>query len=172
MTREDDVPEFEEDLEDVEEDSLLDNPEIPDVPWAEVIQEIENPVLKEETIEKAEDWKEKAKKLDEQCKSGEIDKSSYLAKHEKLRERANELSFQADLASVDLTWDKLGDLAEDYELLISGDLETLDRKEKNKELIREVGVEKSQEITDHLLEEEKIDEKEHQSASRLIRNQK
>ena len=81
-------------------------------------------------------------------------------------------SVEAQLASVDLTWDKLADIAEDLDLLRRGEVETLDQKEHNKELIREVGVEKSQEVADQLFEEEKIDEEGYDSVSRLIRNQK
>jgi len=160
------------DLEETE-DTLQVEMEIPDVWWKDRIAEIENPVLQEKAIEKAEKLLEKEKELDRKLESGEIDEIGHWGERLcDLKPKETAAAVEADLFSVDLTWDKLADLAEDNALLQQGDIGTVDLKERNKELIREVGVEKSQEIADRMREEGRLTKEGYETVSRLIRNQK
>ena len=162
-----------EDIPEESEEAAQREVEIPDVWWKEYIAQIENPVLLNKEIEKARHLKAEEIELDRRLNSGEIDEIGHSGQRLcDLGPKEHAASVESQLASVDLTWDKLGDLSEDLDLLRRGDVGTLDQKEHNKELIREVGVEKSQEVADQLFEEEKIDKEGYDSVSRLIRNQK
>ena len=144
--------------------------DIPDVWWAESIKDIENPQIRHKEIEAAEKIFEEQKALDEKLESGEISKSRY--DHENLvilgRERAK-FSTRCDLESVGLTYDHLGDLSEDWEILTSRDLELAEKKESLKKMIELRGLEASQELADDILAEGKISKDTHDSISRQVR---
>ena len=167
-----DIPEYEDNPEETEK-VLQRNVEIPDVWWKEYIAQIKDPVLQDKSIERAKPLEAEGKELDRKVESGEIDEIDHWGVRLcDLGPKEHAASFEAQLAAEDLTWDKLADLAEDNALVQKGDIGTLEQKEQNKELIKEVGVDKSQEIADRLFEEEKIDKEGYDSVSRLIRNQK
>lgn len=159
-----------EDIPEEHERDLRKDLEIPDVYWKDDIAKIENPVLQDKAIEKAKRLKAEEKEIDRQLEAGEIDEITHGGKKLcDLGPKEHSASVEAQLASVGLTWDKLGDLAEDHALLERGDIGTLDKKERNKELIEKVGVEKSQEILDRMEEEGRLTKEEYESAARLIR---
>lgn len=110
---------------------LIDLKEIdnPDLWWTESINKIKNPQIKQKEIESAEKILEKQKTLDEKFESGEISKSEF--DHENLvnlgREKAK-FSTRCDLESEGITYDHLGDLSEDWEIMTAGDLELAEKK--------------------------------------------
>jgi hypothetical protein len=144
--------------------------DITDVWWTESIKKIENPQIRQKEIEAAEKILEKQKTLDDKLESGEISKSRYG--HENLvvlgREKAK-FSTRCDLESVDLTYDHLGDLSEDWGILTSGNLELAEKKESLKKMIELRGPEASQELADDMLAEGKISKDTHVSISRYVR---
>lgn len=147
--------------------------DIPDDWWADSIREIENPEIREKEIAAAEKIIEKQKNLDDKLESGEISQSRY--DHENLvklgREKAR-FSTRCDLESVDLTWDHLGDLAEDYDLLLAevgGEPKPAKMKEQLKESIDRKGPEESKELADQMLEEGKISKNTHNTIMRQVR---
>jgi hypothetical protein len=131
--------------------------DIPDVWWTQSIKEIENPEIREKEIEAAKKILEKEKNLEEKLESGEFSQSRF--DHENLvvlgREKAK-FSTRCDFESVDLTYDHLGDLSEDWEILTSGDIELAEKKESLKKMIELRGPEASQELADDMLAEGKI----------------
>jgi len=84
------------------------------------------------------------------------------------RERAK-FSTRCDLESVDLTYDHLGDLSEDWDILNSGDLELAEKKDSLKKMIELRGPEASQELADDMLAEGKISKDTHDSILRQVR---
>jgi hypothetical protein len=152
------------------EEMLEESPDIPDVSWKEDIQGIENPILREKEIETAKELLEKEKELLEKVESGEIDQATF--EHEyfhKLVPEKSKAATRSALESVGITWDHLGDLSEDWDILVSGDTRVLDLKDQVKEKIREMGPDAAQELADRMLEEEKISEKTHETISRQVR---
>lgn len=162
-----------EDLGEIEEEFGDENPEIPDVLWKEDIENIENPVLQEKEIEAAEKLLEKERELLAKAESGKIDQIEFEEEYfHKLGPQKSSAATRSGLESEGITWDHLGDLAEDYDIIVSGNTETMDKKVHVKEVIRELGPEASQELADRMYDEEELSEKTHESISRQVRLQK
>jgi hypothetical protein len=84
------------------------------------------------------------------------------------REKAK-LSTRCDLESEGLTYDHMGDISEDWEIMTAGDLELAEKKESLKKMIELRGPEASQELADEMLAEGKISKNTHDTISRQVR---
>lgn len=152
------------------EPRLEPDPEIPDVPWKEDIQGIENQILREKEIEAAQELLEREKELLEKVESGEIDQPTFEYEYFlKLGRERVKAATRSALESVGITSDHLGDIAEDNRLLAKGDTELLDQKDRLKETIRELGPEDAQDLADEMLEDERISKDTHETISRQVR---
>jgi hypothetical protein len=169
------VPEeFVEELDECPEEKSLEEiekMEIPEVWWKEQLEEIENPEIKKKEIEAAEEILKKREILDQKFESGEIteyqhwDESNFELRREEIK-----ASTRASLASIDLTYDHLGALVEEVGVLPSGDVELLDKIQKDlPETIDRMGPEAAQELADHRLEEEEMNDEMHKIISRRVR---
>ena len=144
--------------------------EIPEVEWAEDIRRIEDPEIREKEIEIAEHIQEREQGLKDKLDSGEISKNEYLGEYESdLRSQKRKATTRCGLESVGLTYDHLGDLSEDYDILISGNPEIAEIKERVKKTIDVLGENDAQELADQMLEEGKLSEKGHESITRQVR---
>ena len=147
--------------------------EVPDVPWAENIRNIENPIIQEREIEAAEKLLEEKKELGREFDAGEIDQIKYEAEIAyELGTKMARAATRTALESVGITYDHLSDISEDQDILATGDPKLFDLKDQVKEKITELGPEAAQELADRMLEEEKISEESHESISRQVRLQK
>ena len=168
--RPEDPLDSEEDLRDLEREENVVEDEIPEVWWADKIREIENPVIREQEIEAAEKLLEEEKELLRKYEAGEIDGPTFDAKYQhELSSKMRRAATRSGLESTGLTWDHLGDLAEDNRFLAKGDTELLDQKDHLKEMIRELGPDASQELADEMLGEGRIGEEAHETISRQVR---
>ena len=169
------VPEeFVEELDENLEEKILEEiekMEIPEVWWAKDIEKIENLEMKKKEIEAAEEILKKREILDQKLESGEIteyqhwDESNFGLMREETK-----TATRASLASIDLTYDHLGALGEEVGVLYSGDVELLDKIQKDlPETIDRMGPEAAQELADHRLEEEEMDDEMHEIISRRVR---
>ncbi|MCP4298541.1 MAG: hypothetical protein GY786_23385, partial [Proteobacteria bacterium] len=105
---------------DIEE---IENMEVPDVWYTEDIHEIEDPLLRAKEIMEAEKIVDQEQSLEEQLEAGEITDDQYLAEYEYgIRPKKSKLATRTAFESVGLTYDHLGDLSEDWEMLTAGDL--------------------------------------------------
>lgn len=146
------------------------DPDIPDVWWKEDIQGIENPILREKEIEAAEALLGEKKELLKKYEDGEIDEATLQGKMlVELDPKEIRAATRCGLESVDLTWDHLGDIAEDNRFLATGDTKLLDLKDRVKEKIGEMGPDASQELADRMLEEGEISKDTHETISRQVR---
>ena len=161
------VREYDDFIEDGEE------VEVPDVPWAEDIRKIENPILQEKEIEAAEKLLEEEKEWGRRFDEGEIDQIRYEAGIAyELGSKMARAATRSALESQGITYDHLGDLSEDQAILSTGDPKLFDLKDQVKHKITELGPDAAQELADRMLEEEKISEESHESISRQVRLQK
>ena len=141
--------------------------------WNESIEEIHNPDLQEKRIEGAKKILEAEKELDRKLESGEISKSRY--DHEKLvvlGRRKARFSVGADLESVDLSWDHLGDLSEQQRSLASeaaGNRTPERFRDQVEKTIREQGPDWVEEWADENLEKGKMPKEVHDQVSRSVR---
>lgn len=153
----------------LEEDSE-EEMEIPEVAWAEDIRGIEDQEVREKEIEIAEHIQEREKGLKDKVDSGEISKSEYLDKYESgLRTQKRKATTRCGLESVGITYDHLGDVSEDYDILISGNSEIADRKERVKKVVDTLGEDNAEKLADKMLEEERLSERGHESIMRQVR---
>ena len=166
-------PEYEdlEDREELPEDGLTDDMflqemEVPDVEWKEDIENIEDPEIKAEEIEAAERYLEKERELKKMVEAGRISEGEYDSR---LRPERRKAATRYGLESVGLTYDQLGDISEDYDILTTGDPETMDLKQDLGSKIEMAGEDIAAELADRLLEDEKINTRQHQSLTRQAR---
>jgi hypothetical protein len=150
--------------------------DIPDVWWAESIKEIENPEIREKEIETAKKILEKEKNLEEKLESGEFSQSRF--DHENLvvlgREKVK-FSTRCDLESIDLSYDKIINAADEFGLITAeaaGNPKPARMKELLTESIDIIGPDASQELADRRLEEEKMSDDTHETISRQVRSYK
>jgi len=161
---------FEEPEEQWAEPMELD-PEVPDVYWSDYILGIENQVLREEEIARAEQILGEYGELDAKFEAGEMDPVLYKMERlvGPLPRKASAAATRAGLAAQGLTWDHLVDLGDDYDSLVNGDLGHLDLKQDILHSIAERGPEYAQQRADQMLEDGQISEEAHESISRLVR---
>jgi hypothetical protein len=161
---------FRDDSEEVLDDVVEDDSDIPDVWWADDIRRIEDPDIRQKEIEAAEALLEERKELLKKHEDGEIDEATLQGKMlVELDPKERKAATRCGLESVGLDWDQLGDLAEDYDALTTGDTEFSDQKERLKEMIREMGPDDAQELADEMYEDARISKQAHETISRQVR---
>ena len=127
-------------------------------------------ILREKEIEAAQELLEEQRKALEKHESGEIDDATLQNELDnKIGPKMRKAATRSGLESAGLTWDHLGDLAEDNRFLAKGDTELLDQKDRLKEVIGELGPDASQELADEMLEDGRISEEAHETISRQVR---
>ena len=140
--------------------------EVPDVYWAQEIEKIDNPGLKKREIEAANRIVEKEQAIDED-ENGELTENKSALDFEK-----NQAAMRSSLATVGLTWDHLGNLSEDYDLMIMGGDRITELKDAIKDKIDRIGPEAAQREADQWKEEGRLSEKSYNIISRLVRMNK
>jgi hypothetical protein len=161
---------FAEDLSELDREENGIQDEIPDVWWADYIRDIENPVIREQEIETAQELLEEQRKALGKHDSGQIDDATLQNELDnKMGPKMRKAATRSGLESTGLTWDHLGDLAEDHGFLAKGDTELLDQKNRLNEVIGELGPDASQELADEMLEEGRISKDAHETISRQVR---
>lgn len=176
-----DWPEFEDvpNEIDVELDKLETEPdevdlEIPDVWWAEDLQSIEDHDLQEKEIQAAQKLMEEGAefdaRLDTKVESGQIEPATaeveYLCE---MMPKERKAATRAGLATEGLTYDHLGDISEDQDLLATGNPDLLDRKAAMVKRVRELGPDQAQEVADKLEEDGQILDTSRESISRQVK---
>ncbi len=168
---------LEEYVEEVVEEELEETPreelEIPDVDWAKNIREIDDPEIQKKEIEAAEEIVEKQKVLDEQWDAGEITDYQHWEKYhfEIMPEKSKAMS-RASMASINLTYDDLGELGEDLGDMCSeaaGDLRPAKFKEQVQESIDTLGPDFVEDWKKEKLENDDMPEEINERVSRQIR---
>jgi hypothetical protein len=137
----------------LEDQERMNDLEIPEVRWEEDIERIPDLDLKFEEIQKAEKFIAEKKALDDRLENGEISLGAYDSI---LRPKIRKATTRCGLASVGLTYDDLGDISEDYDLLTTGSLKLTKLKDQIKETIEDLGPDAAEDLTDNMLEEERL----------------
>jgi hypothetical protein len=144
--------------------------EVPDLWYAEDINEIKEPFLRAKEIMEAGKIDEQERELEAQLEAGEITEDQFLAEYQYgVRPQKSKLATRTALESVGMAYDDLGDLSEDWELLTSGDLDRIEQKERLQKSVNLMGPDASQELADTMLEEGKISKDTHNMISRQVR---
>lgn len=145
------------------------NMDIPDVDWANEIRQIENPILREREIKAAKRLAQKEKALNAKVKSGKLTPFQAECEFSDLRNEKSNTSFRASLASIDLTWDHLFDVAEKYDLLTTGDYNTVELADEVEKAIGRLGPDLGQEQADKMFEKGQLSKKTYEFISRKVR---
>jgi len=144
-------------------------PEIPDVWWREDLENIKNPILQKREIEKAERWKDEENRRIEKYVSEGKDLKYFGADNPDLARKGIKDATSAGFASVDLSYDQLGDVSEDASALQTGNLKLVETKDRVKGLLRQVDPEVAKEIAERVIEEHELSEEDEQPVRRLVR---
>lgn len=169
MSREDDHI-VDDDL--VLEDEALEISDIEkfDADLASDIREIEDSDTRQELIRDVEKHISKDKAWRDRLDHGEISLDTYVASRQcTMLPKLRKLRTRCGLESVGMTYDDLGDLAEDNEFIVSGGDRMIDLKERIKTNIETIGTEAAQEHADRLLDEEELSKDAHDRISRQVR---
>ena len=143
---------------------------IPKEWWTEEVERIQETELKKKETDAAIKIAEKEKRLDDKLESGEISKDR--DDFEKLRVLGKEkakFSTRSALESVDLSWDDFGDILEDYDIAVSGNLKTAEMKQGVQKLIHNRGPEYAKEVADRMLEKNELSNPTYETIMRQIR---
>lgn len=155
------------------DETQIENPElnmdIPDVDWAEDIRQIENPILREREIKAAKKLDQKEKAINAKVESGKLTPFQAECEFSDLRNEKSNASFRASLASIDLTWDHLFDVAEEYDLLTTGDYNTVKLADEVEKAIGRLGPDLAQEQADKMFEKGQLSKKTYDFISRKVR---
>lgn len=161
---------FEEDTEEFEARALEADLEIPDVFWADDIAKIEDPRLRNHEIRAAQKIVQQERELSARMESEGMDPGTREVEILcSLMPKKRVAATRSALANVGLTYDHLGDIAEDQQMLCTGNPDLLDRKVDLLGTISEMGPDRAQELADRMLEEEGISDEAHESISRQVR---
>ena len=156
--------------EEYQKEKLREEMGIPEVEWADDIAKIENPKIRKQEIESAENIQKEEKGLKDKLHSREISKGEYLGRYESgVRSKKRKITTRCGLESVGITYDDFGDLSEAYKSLLSGDIELDEKKQRIRETIDVIGEEAAEGLADKMLEEEKLSERGHESIMRQVR---
>ena len=138
--------------------------------WAKEILEIENEQLQEKAIESTEKFVENRKAAEERFEAEGKDFKYFWAENPHLVTEGVKTSSRISRATVGITGDDLGDVAEDMRFLAAQDLESLDAKDHDRNLLEQVDPEVGKELTEKVIEEkEEISEEGAESIRRLAR---
>ena len=112
--------------------------------------------------------------MDGKLKDGEITEYQHWADYQfGIRKDKNRASTRCSFESVGLTYDHLGDLAEDFDFIVAeagGEPKPAKMKDQLKEAVHHQGPEAHQQLADEMLEEGKLTpEKGHKTVSRTVR---
>jgi hypothetical protein len=172
MRRESDYEYFDDADFEQEDDGqeILDDLLIPEVDWAEDIKKIENDDLRQEEIQKAEKLLKEDKALRDRLDRGEIELNSYvLERQNTIFTKMGKARTRCGLKSVGVTYDDLGDLAEDSENLLSSEKGMNELKERLKDTIEDIGPDTAEELADRMHNEKKLSKDTYDRISRQIR---
>jgi hypothetical protein len=170
--------EFEENSEHKEEKSYDEQEEeldeqlktIPKEWWTEEVERIPDTELKKKEIDNAKKIAEKEKRLNDKLKSSEISKDRYdFEKLRVLNRKKAKFATRCALESVDLSWDDFGDILEDYDIAVSGNLKTAEMKQGVQKLIQNRGPEYAKEVADRMLEKNALSNPTYETIMRQIR---
>ena len=125
--------------------------------WGDSIARIRDPELQQEAIERADELMEEREDLSRQIELGEIDDYEFWARNWDLHGKAAKRAFQADLDSIELGSGELGEISEEYDMLIRGDLELMDINDRVNERVK-ADPESAQETADRMHEEGRLSE--------------
>ena len=163
MSRFNDNPEYDDDIPE-------ENLEIPDEWYAEDIKNIDDPELRAKEIEEAEKIRDWEQELNEKLDAGEISHHEHWAEYEfEIRPAKIKFSTRAALESEGITYDMLGDISEDWDLITADNQRLMCLKEDLEKRIDLMGPEASQELADRMLEEERLSKEAHEMISRQVR---
>ena len=138
--------------------------EIPEVWWAEDIENIENPRLKSKEIESADKILQMERDWEARYEAGEISLDYLIAERlfGSIGKAKRQAATRSALESEGITYNDLGILSEDIERLFSGDIEMMGKDERLKSVVEKMGPESAQELADEMLEEGEISKETHE----------
>lgn len=145
--------------------------DIPEVRWAEDIENIENLILKAKEIESADNILQMEREWEARYEAGEISLDYLIAERlfGSIGKAKRQAATRSGLASVGITYNDLGILSGDAERLYSGDIEMMGKDERLKEVIETMRPESAQELADEMLEEGEISEETYEYIKDKIR---
>ena len=161
--------EFEEQPDEADIENLQPEMEIPDVHWTKDIERIENPILREREIEAAKKIVEKEEEINTRIESGELSPFDAEIEFESLRSKKAAASTRSLFASVGLTYDHFGSVAEDNFRLSYGNYDYINLSDKVKKAVYDIGPENAQQLADEMLEEGTLSRENYDFISRQAR---
>jgi len=146
----------------------------PEPEWARDLLAIENDLLREQNLVRAEKLLGAKEQLEQKVESGEISQAKFEMEYENgLRRPLSRARTSASLAAAGLTYDRLGDVSEDLELLASDasadESRLLNLKDEVKETVERLGPEAAQELADRMQAEGNLGKEAHGLISRQTR---
>ena len=174
MEPRDDVPEDdEEERLDQEERRRELLGQVPDVYWAEDLAKTESLALLEQGIRDAQRLKDKREELSRRHDAGEISDSRLSGDLMHLRKEESRAATRAGIGSVGLSYDHLGDVSENYDLMLrdlnKAEPSLLESKDRVKKAVEEMGSQAARDLADEMLERGEIGQEAHRLITRQAR---
>ena len=150
------------------EETFMDVADLPPIEGAEFIAKIEDPEVRQREVEAAERIYEKGEELKRKLESGEISQGAYEHERSLHGIKSRRAITRWELAAQDVTYDKLGDLSEEWRNIRYPKNDIPKYRERIKGVIEAKGQEFSQELADRMHKEGRLSKEAHDIITRQV----
>jgi len=121
------------------------------------IADIPDPEIRKDQIEREEKLHREREELTRKSNSGEIDDFNHLIESQALARKETRLDTLRGLRSVGLGYDQLGELSEEWDIMVKADPDLIDANDRVNDLVK-TDPASAQKIDDRMLQEGRLPE--------------
>jgi len=150
------------------EGKFMDVADLPPIEGVESIAKIEDPEVREMETEAAERIYEKGEDLKRKLDSGEISQGAYEHERQLHGIKTRRAITRWELAAQGVTYDKLGDLGEDWNHVLDENLDLGKYRGRIKDRAEEIGPESARKLADRMHKEGRVSKEAHDIITRQV----
>ena len=151
------------------EGTFMDVADLPPIEGAEFIAKIEDPEVRKREVEAAEKLYERGEELKRKLDSGEISQGRYEHERGLHGIKAQRAITRWQLAEGGVTYDKMGDLSEDWNHILDENLDLDDYRRRIKDRAEEMGPEAARKLANRMRREGRLSRDAHDIIKRQVR---
>jgi len=164
-----DVPsEFQHENPERLDENFMDVADLPPIEGAEFVAKIEDPEVREREKEALERIYEKRQDLERKLDSGEISQGAYEHERRIHGIKTRRAITRWELAAQGVTYDKLGDLGEDWNHVLDENLDLGKYRSRIKDRAEEIGPESARKLADRMHKEGRVSKEAHDIITRQV----
>lgn len=150
------------------EENLIDVADLPPIEGVDFIAKIKDPEVREIEVEAAEGIYEKRQDLERKLESGEISQGAYEHERQLHGIKTRRAITRWELAAQGVTYDKLGDLGEDWNHVLDENLDLGKYRSRIKDRAEEIGPESARKLADRMHKDGRVSKEAHDIITRQV----